>query len=85
MLFHDVGHAPLSHTTEILMPPVGELGLGRFAGDDVGRAATHEDYTLKMVLDSSLGQTLQTIFGPDGISPQDVAELIGHPSVRQGT
>jgi hypothetical protein len=76
MLFHDVGHAPLSHTTEQLMPPVGELGLGRFAGDDVGRAASHEDYTLKMVLDSSLGETISAVFGPDGISPQDVAELI---------
>jgi HD superfamily phosphohydrolase len=76
MLFHDVGHAPLSHTTEMLMPPVGELGLGRFAGADVGRRATHEDYTLKMVLDSSLGETIEKIFGPDGIAPQDIAELI---------
>jgi HD superfamily phosphohydrolase len=76
MLFHDVGHAPLSHTTEMLMPPVGELGLGPFAGNDVSRRATHEDYTLKMVLDSSLGQTIEEVFGPDGIVPQDIAELI---------
>ncbi len=76
MLFHDVGHAPLSHTTEMLMPPVGELGLGIFAGNDVARRATHEDYTLKMVLDSSLGETLEKVFGPDGIVPQDIAELI---------
>jgi HD superfamily phosphohydrolase len=76
MLFHDVGHAPLSHTTEILMPPVGELGLGLFAGDDVGRRASHEDYTLKMVLDSSLGESINKIFGPDGIAARDIAELI---------
>jgi uncharacterized protein len=76
MLFHDVGHAPLSHTTEMLMPPVGELGLGLFAGNDVSRRASHEDYTLKMVLDSSLGETLEQNFGELGIVPQDVAELI---------
>ena len=76
MLFHDVGHAPLSHTTETLMPPVGELGLGVFAGNDVGRRATHEDYTLKMVLDSPLGEKIEAIFGDAGIAPRDVAELI---------
>lgn len=76
MLFHDIGHAPLSHTSEMLMPPVGELGLGVFAGNDVSRRASHEDYTLKMVLDSTLAQTVEEIFGPDGILPQDIAELI---------
>jgi HD superfamily phosphohydrolase len=76
MLFHDLGHAPLSHTTEMLMPSVGELGLGAFAGADVKRKATHEDYTLKIVLDSSLGELIRTLFEDDGILAQDVAELI---------
>jgi len=76
MLFHDVGHAPLSHTTEMLMPPVGELGLGVFAGGNVSRKATHEDYTLKMVLDSSLAEVMEREFEPEGILPSDVAELI---------
>jgi uncharacterized protein len=76
MLFHDLGHAPLSHTTEMILPAVGELGLGKFAGADVGRRATHEDYTLKIVLDSSLAQLIERWFGEDGIRPQDVAELI---------
>ncbi len=76
MLFHDLGHAPLSHTTEMLMPSVGELGLGVFAGGDVTRNATHEDYTLKIVLDSSLGELIKKLFDDDGILAQDVAELI---------
>jgi uncharacterized protein len=76
MLFHDLGHAPLSHTTEMLMPAVGELGLGAFAGNDVKRLATHEDYTLKIVLDSSLGQLIHDLFDDDGILAQDIAELI---------
>jgi HD superfamily phosphohydrolase len=76
MLFHDLGHAPLSHTTEMLMPSVGELGLGKFSGDDVTRRASHEDYTLKIVLDSALGDALRAQFEDDGIVPEDVAELI---------
>ena len=76
MLFHDLGHAPLSHTTEILMPAVGELGLGVFAGDDVRRRATHEDYTLKIVLDSPLGQLIELQFRDADILAKDVAELI---------
>jgi HD superfamily phosphohydrolase len=77
MLFHDLGHAPLSHTTDLLMPAVGELGLGSFAGDDVTRRASHEDYTLKIVLDSSLGLLIESQFNDsDGILARDVAELI---------
>ncbi len=76
MLFHDLGHAPLSHTTEMLMPAVGELGLGTFAGGDVKRRATHEDYTLKIVLDSSLGELIKSQFTDEGITQEDVAELI---------
>lgn len=76
MLFHDLGHAPLSHTTELLMPSVGELGLGAFAGDDVRRRASHEDYTLKIVLDSPLGEELERQFKDTDILARDVAELI---------
>jgi len=86
MLLHDVGHAPLSHTTEMCMPPVGELGLGRFAGSDVSRRATHEDYTLKCVLDSSLAERMHELFAPLGIVTTDVAELIlGSTFAQQST
>lgn len=76
MLFHDLGHAPLSHTTEVLMPAVGELGLGTFAGGDVRRRASHEDYTLKIVLDSPLGALIEAQFADRDILARDVAELI---------
>jgi HD superfamily phosphohydrolase len=76
MLFHDVGHAPLSHTTEMLMPPVGELGLGALTGDNVSRRASHEDYTLKIILDSPLGEAIRELFSEDGLLPEDVVELI---------
>jgi uncharacterized protein len=85
MMFHDVGHAPLSHTTERLMPSVGELGLGAFAGGDVRRQATHEDYTLKIVLDSTLGELIGKQFADDGIAPADIAELIAGSTWHQSS
>jgi uncharacterized protein len=42
----------------------------------VRRQATHEDYTLKIVLDSSLGELIARQYGDDGIVPADIAELI---------
>ncbi|NDF14984.1 HD domain-containing protein, partial [bacterium] len=45
---HDIGHGPLSHTTEFAMPDVSKLG----THPGSKRKATHEDYTLKIILDS---------------------------------
>ena len=62
-LLHDLGHAPLSHATEFAMPPVAGLGLpGRTEGADGARQATHEDYTLKLVMDSQFTGTLEGQF-----------------------
>ena len=76
MLFHDVGHAPLSHTTEQLMPSVKELGLDAHFAGDTQKRATHEHYTLKILLDSPLSEQIAAHFGSFGISPQHVAALI---------
>ncbi|MEW5854121.1 MAG: HD domain-containing protein [Myxococcota bacterium] len=79
VLFHDVGHAPLSHTTEMIMPNVSALQIPRATGAD--RQATHEDYTLKLILDSEVSRLVTQHFGDDGITPQDVADLI-EPETR---
>ncbi len=77
MLFHDIGHAPLSHTTEMLMPKVGALSLtAQEVGPDLDRQATHEDYTLKLLIDSPLTATINQYFSGDGISPRMIAGLI---------
>ena len=83
-LLHDVGHGPLSHTTEFAMPEVGKLGLDRglFPKDtDWDRQATHEDYTLKIILDSSLTPFLEHAGRELGFTPRHIASLI-EPKIK---
>ena len=72
-LLHDVGHGPLSHTTEEVMPSVGDLKI-KIYNKDEKRRANHEDYTIKIVTDSSLSPILKENF-PD-LKPQHIARLI---------
>ncbi len=76
-LLHDIGHGPLSHTTEEVMPGVKDLqiavyqSLGHY---DPKRRATHEDYTIKFLLDSPLTEIIRTQF--QDLTPMHVACLI---------
>ena len=77
-LLHDIGHGPLSHASEEVMPPLKALGVGayknRLTPMDPDRQANHEDYTIKFVTDSSLTEVLRRQF-PD-IDPFHIACLI---------
>lgn len=80
-LLHDVGHGPLSHTTEEVMPALSDLKIAAYQNRlqaqsliEPNLRANHEDYTIKFVTDSSLAQTLREQF-PD-FSPLHVACLI---------
>lgn len=76
-LLHDVGHGPLSHTTESAMPPVGALNLPvEITGPDTKRRATHEDYTLKILLDSSLTPVIEKNYANLEITPRHIACLV---------
>jgi len=76
-LFHDLGHAPLSHTTEAFMPPVKALELGRWQEGADDRRASHEDYTLKFLVDSELTRRIEERITADtGVSPDDIAALV---------
>jgi len=77
VLFHDLGHAPLSHATEAIMPDVAGLRVPGWAarGPGAGRAG-HEDYTLKLVLDSALAAEIRGRFSARGIEPEHIAGLI---------
>lgn len=76
-LLHDIGHGPLSHTTEIAM------------GNMHSRKATHEDYSLKIILDSELSLSIEKAGAPWGFGPPHVASLISseadYPQLLQDT
>lgn len=74
-LLHDIGHGPLSHTTEFAMPLAHRLQIPEIR---VGtkRQATHEDYTLKMILDSGLTPLIDRVGLSYGFTSRHVAALI---------
>jgi len=74
-LLHDVGHAPLSHATESVMPMVSSLKLpSLYMGED--RQATHEDYTIKSIVDSSFTESFKAVTKNFGVDPNRVADLV---------
>jgi uncharacterized protein len=84
-LLHDVGHGPLSHTTEEVMPTLGEVSVPVYTErrsdidwpkelNDPKRLANHEDYTIKFITDSSLTEVLRKNLSD--ISPMHIACLI---------
>jgi uncharacterized protein len=80
VLFHDLGHAPLSHATEAIMPAIADLRVPTWAREPGSGRAGHEDYTLKLVLDSALAAEIRGRFSARGIEPGHIAGLIcGRP------
>lgn len=76
-LFHDIGHAPLSHSSESIMPPVTTLKLpSPYVGKTTKRQATHEDYTIKILLESSLSEAIDLLFADEGINAEQIVTLI---------
>jgi len=75
-LLHDIGHAPLSHTTEFVMPNVYDLELPKRFQPEKNHKATHEDYTLKSIVDSSFTESFSDVIRDFGVDPNMIAELI---------
>lgn len=83
-LLHDLGHGPLSHTTEQVMPMVDELEVNLYqkaqflsadkASQYKNRRANHEDYTLKILTESPIADIIQKEFRD--IAAEHVACLI---------
>ena len=75
-LLHDIGHAPLSHSTESVMPNVSALKLPSQFNEAKDRQASHEDYTIKSITDSSFTDSFKGVTAEFGIDPFAVAELV---------
>ncbi|MBL8921978.1 MAG: HD domain-containing protein [Myxococcaceae bacterium] len=75
VLCHDLGHMPLSHASESIAPPRAALGLPAWTGDEAGQA-THEDFTAKLLLDSSLTPLIAKTYARHGITPELIAGLV---------
>jgi HD superfamily phosphohydrolase len=73
-LFHDVGHMPLSHSSESIAPLRATLGLPSWLPGD--EQASHEDFTAKILLGSELGDLLRQHQGGVGVTPEAVVSLI---------
>ena len=84
-LLHDIGHGPLSHTTEEVMPSLKDLQVKVYENrvdpsaqtllmDGVNRQANHEDYTIKFITDSHLTEILSQSFAD--FDPYHIACLI---------
>lgn len=72
-LFHDIGHGPLSHSSEPLMPCLSKLNLQKHLKTDVKRQARHEDYSIKFIMEeNSLSEAIQQA----GVEPLAVAQLL---------
>ena len=84
-MLHDVGHGPLSHTTEQVMPSLKELNVKVYneqnkladpnsVAMNLNRQANHEDYTITYVTDSGIAEAIRQNFSE--ITPLHVACLI---------
>jgi uncharacterized protein len=78
-LCHDLGHPPMSHCTEFSMPPLEDLAVGWYRHLPP-RIATHEDYTIAILEQTSMAQTIAE---HALCSARHVAALVS-PDVRVG-
>ena len=70
-LLHDIGHGPYSHSVEFAMPMVSTLpGMTGWGKD---KQATHEDYTIAILTQTSLADLIEHQFD---FSAEHVAALI---------
>lgn len=80
-LLHDIGHGPLSHSSESLMPPVKNLGLEKFLNTNFKRQARHEDYSVKFIMEK---EGLYTTIKQIGLEPSAVAQLLHQEFIESG-
>lgn len=70
-LFHDIGHGPLSHSSECLMPPLKNLKL-KFQSQSKRMKARHEDYSVKFITETDFADKIHQA----GADPKHVAQVL---------
>ncbi len=73
-LLHDIGHGPLSHAIEHVMPMTKDLKIPFYSEEKNLKQATHEDYTIKFITNSNLSSIITKNFRD--IEPYHIACLI---------
>ncbi len=76
VLCHDLGHMPLSHASESIAPARSKLRLPGWLDDGEREQAAHEDFTVRILLDSALTPVLRARYAPLDVTPEHVASLI---------
>ena len=80
-LLHDIGHGPLSHSSESLMPPLKDLNLEKYLKTNNSRQSRHEDYSLKLIMEK---EGLYDLLKEIGVEPLSLAPLL-HPDCSTET
>jgi len=83
-LLHDVGHLPFSHSLEKAAPPRARLQLPPWLLGAEKSQATHEDFSLGLLLNSSLTPVLASTLEPFEWKPEDVAGLLSFATPPHG-
>lgn len=71
-LLHDIGHGPLSHSSECLMPELKELKINSYLKTNLDRQARHEDYGLKIIMETDLSVKIKKL----GLDPACVVAIL---------
>ncbi len=79
-LLHDIGHAPFSHSAELLMPQILSLAIPKnwLAHPDEDRRATHEDYSVLLI--AGMAEKPHAVLTRE--DAQIISSLINHKKIK---